>query len=257
MTDAALGGVLVTRPQSQSAELAAAVEAAGGEAVLFPAIDIIGRETTEIEAELRQLPPVDIAVFVSRNAVANGFPALRDSNARIAAVGPATRNAIEALGGSVHIVPEHGFDSEHLLRHAALKNVRNLHVLIVRGQSGRELLADTLRERGATVNYLCVYERRRHQPSLEEGELLVERLQAGKIRFVVVMSVDSLKCLLESVPPECLDALRQVTLVAPGARVLQTACELIPGIQTELAGGPQAQDIVATLVSLAQSDMVS
>jgi uroporphyrinogen-III synthase len=175
----------------------------------------------------------------------------------IAAVGPVTRKAIETAGTAVDVSPDAGFDSEHLLEHVELKDVGGKNVIIVRGQSGRELLAETLGERGANVDYLCVYERRPHKPLPAELRDLESATDAGKIRFVTVMSVDSLQCLLEIMPPKTLNLLRQVTLVAPSTRVLQTASELIPGIETALARGPQAPEMVDTLIRLAQSEQDS
>ncbi len=250
-------GVLVTRPLHQSKELAAAIVAAGGEVIRFPAIDIVGRDPDEIKNELAQFANPDIVVFVSRNAVAHGLAAVSECGALIAAVGPATKDALESAGAAVDIVPDAGFDSEHLLNHAELKNVGGKHVIIMRGQSGRELLAETLRARGAIVDYLCVYERRPHKPTTAEMSDLEAAVDAGRIRFVTVMSVESLRSLLEIMPPGALDSLRQVTLVAPSARVLQTASELIPGIGTELAKGPQAADMVETMIGLAQSGQIS
>lgn len=246
-------GVLLTRPVNQSQELAAAIEAAGGAVIRFPAIDIVGRERHDIEQELAQLPKPDIVVFISRNAVAHGLAAVEKCGAMVAAVGPATRQALEAAGTAVDIFPDAGFDSEHLLEHGELKDVRGKNVIIVRGQSGRELLAETLAERGARVDYLCVYERRPHTPLAAELHQLESAWEAEKIRFVTVMSVDSLRFLLDILPPKVLNSLRQATLVAPSTRVLQTASELIPGIETVLAGGPQAGEMLDTLVRLAQS----
>ena len=255
MSDAGLGGcgVLITRPEHQSHDLATAVEAAGGKVFRFPAIDIVGRNIDDIGRESAALPDPDIVVFVSSNAVAYGLAAVKANNARIAAVGPATRAAIEAVGMDVDIFPDHGFDSEHLLDHAALRDVSGFNVVIVRGQSGRELLADTLRERGANVDYLCVYERRAHEPTLAELEDLGSALSQQRIRFVTVLSVDTLEHLVQIVPPQVLSLLRQMTLVAPSTRVLQTASELIPGIATELAAGPQAPAMVNTLIRLTQT----
>lgn len=246
-------GVLVTRPAHLTEELVAGIEAVGGVAIRFPAIDIVGRPVQEIADELERLPEPDILVFVSRNAVVHGLPAARGRSARIAAVGPATKDAIEAQGIDVDIFPDAGFDSEHLLRHAGLSDVHGSHIIILRGQSGRELLAERLRERGAHVHYLRVYERKPHKPSPAELEHVASALEAGSIRFLIVMSVDSLQCLLRILPPTALASLTDVTLVAPSARVLQTASELIPGIETALASGPQAPEIVDTLMRLVQS----
>ncbi len=250
-------GVVITRPEHQSQELAAAVEAAGGDVISLPAIDIIGRGMRDISRDLAGFPAPDIAVFVSRNAVTHGLDAVAKCGARIAAVGPATRDAIEKQGVGVDIFPDGGFDSEHLLAHPALQDVDGKQIVILRGQSGRELLAATLRERGAKVDYLRVYDRRPHQPLPAELENVVSALDAGAIRFVIVMSVESLRCLVNIIPAAALNSLRQATLVAPSTRVLQTASELIPGIETELARGPQAREIVDTLIRLAQSGMNS
>ena len=246
-------GVLVTRPEHQSHELASAIEAAGGNVLHFPTIDIVGRDIDEIGREFAELAEPDIVVFVSSNAVAYGLAAVKGKNTKIAAVGPATRAAIESVGVSVDIFPEDGFDSEHLLQHDAFQAIRDVNVLIVRGQSGREVLADTLRERGANVDYLCVYDRVQHEPTLAEMENLESALDDGRIRFVTAMSVETLECLVQIMPSQGLGLLRQSTLVAPSTRVIQTASELIPGITTVLAPGPQATTMVSTLIEASKT----
>ena len=246
-------GVLITRAQHQAHEIKSAIEAAGGNTFLFPAIDIVGRDIDEIGRELAGKPDPDIVVFVSGNAVAYGLAAVKGKNAKIAVVGPATRAAIEAMGVQVDIFPQDGFDSEHLLQHDALQAVAGKSVVIVRGQSGRELLADTLKERGADVHYLSVYDRIPHEPTLADLEDLEFALNQGRIGFVIVMSVETLEALVQIIPAQTLGLLRHTTLVAPSARVLQTASELIPGIATELALGPQAPAMVQTLIRLTQS----
>jgi uroporphyrinogen-III synthase len=246
-------GVLITRAKHQAHELKTAIEAAGGDTFLFPAIDIVGRDIDEIGRELADLPQPDIVIFVSGNAVAYGLDAVKGKNAEIAVVGPATRATIESMGVRVDIFPRDGFDSEHLLRHDALQAVADKNVIIVRGQSGRELLANTLNERGANVRYLSVYNRIPHEPTLADLENLELALNQGRIRFAIVMSVETLECLVQIIPAQALSLLRHATLVAPSTRVLQTASELMPGIATELAPGPQAPAMVDTLIRLTQT----
>jgi uroporphyrinogen-III synthase len=246
-------GVLITRPEHQSHDLASAIEAAGGHVFHFPVIDIVGRDIDEIGREFTELPEPDIVVFVSGNAVAYGLAAVKGKNTKIAAIGPATRAAIESLGVSVDIFPDSGFDSEHLLRHAALQEVKNSKVVIVRGQSGRELLAETLRERGANVDYLHVYDRVQHEPTLADLENLDTALDQGRIGLMTAMSVETLEYLVQILPPQSLGLLRKSTLVAPSTRVIQTASELIPGIATVLAQGPQAPTMVSALIEASKT----
>lgn len=259
MSDADLAGcgVLITRAKHQAQELRSEIEAAGGSVFLFPAIDIIGRDVLDIGQELATLAKPDIAIFVSGNAVDYGLAAVRAKNAKIAAVGPATRAAIEAVGVDVDIFPAGGFDSEHLLRHDELQSVRAKNIVIVRGQSGRGLLADTLTKRGANVSYLSVYERIPYEPTLADLEYLEIALNQARIRFVIVLSVETLEILVQILPPQCLGLLRKSALVAPSTRVLQRASELIPGIETVLAPSPQAPTVVNTLIRQWQNGQIS
>ena len=150
-------GVLVTRPKHQSLALATAIEQEGGLPVQFASIEIIARNAASVAEDAYRLPKPDIAIFVSSNAVEHGIE--HADGARIAVVGPASAEAVVAAGRKVDIVPPDGFDSEHLLTLPELCDVAGKRVRIIRGQSGRELLANTLRSRGAEVDYLAVYQR--------------------------------------------------------------------------------------------------
>lgn len=250
-----LGGfrVLVTRPAHQADALAETIEAAGGQAIRFPVIDIRPRAAAEIERDVASLPDPHIAIFVSRNAVEHGQTAIRNESCRIAAIGPATCRALEDAGTPVHIVPETGYDSEHLLEHPALGQVAGRAVWILRGDDGRELLADTLRRRGADVYPIAVYSRVCAKTGDADRRALEEIWATSGIDCVTVMSVASLECLLELLPPETRARLRQTPLVAPSARVLQTAAERLPGLQTVRAAGPQPVDMLRAISELQQS----
>jgi len=205
MTDKPLQGVgvLVTRPRAQATELVQAIEEKGGEVICFPAIEIVPRDQIEIAKDAAALAAPDIAIFVSRNAVDHGLP--HTAGAAKAAIGPATAAAIRSAGQTVEINPDSdsGYDSESLLAAPALREVAGKQVRIIRGSKGRELLADTLRERGASVEYLSVYERK--LPTVS-SELLAEVETAwrdGRIKAITVMSIATLKNLGTLLPEWC------------------------------------------------------
>ena len=247
-------GVLVTRPEHQADELATAIEDAGGEAIRFPVINIEPHDSVDVTRCLDALPAADITVFISTNAVIYGLPYVSGDEAAIAAIGPSTKSAIESAGRQVDIFPAQGFDSEHLLAEAGLQDVAGKNIRIIRGDGGRDLLADTLRERGATVEYLPVYRRlaRVYSPNLLTG--LEHRWRDGQVNCVIAMSVDSLDKLLEILPAGCRELIGNTPLVTPSARVLQTASDRIPEAKVSLAESPKTDDIVRALIACRQSE---
>lgn len=258
MSDSPLAGrrILVTRPEHQANELVTAIGDAGGEAIRFPVIEIIGRSKETIAQDLASQPTPDVCIFVSPNAVNHGLATVRgglSASTAIAAVGPSTTAAIEASGTGVSISSDVGFDSEHLLAHPALNDVQGKNILIVRGERGRELLAETLTRRGANVSYLSVYRRELRQASTAELDALETTWRDKGIDCVTIMSVETLENLLQQLSPASLEQLRKTRLVAPGARVIQTAMELVPGIPVISASGPQTADMLNALIDALHS----
>lgn len=245
-------GVLLTRPRHQAGELADAIAAAGGRVIDFPVMDIVGRDRRAIDADLDSLGEADIVIFVSANAVEHGFAAAR-GGARLAAIGAATAAALEAAGGHVDILPAAGFDSEALLAEPALVAVGGRRILIVRGNGGRELLGDTLRQRGAKVDYLAVYERRPHCPDEATLVAVENEFATGGIAFVIAMSVQSLEYLLSLLPAACRRALPAARLVTPSTRVIKTAQQAVPRLNPLLAASPRPGDLVAAMLACAGS----
>ena len=247
-------GVLVTRPEHQAEEIAVAIEDASGEAIRFPVIEIEPEDSAYVTRCLESLPPADITVFISMNAVTYGLPYLDGDESVFAAIGPTTKASLESAGQQVDIYPASGFDSEHLLAEASLQDVTGKNVRIVRGDGGRELLARTLRERGATVDYLPVYRRltRSYSPNLLTG--LEHRWRDGQVHCVLVMSVESLNKLLEILPASCRELLDTTALVTPSARVMQTASDRIPEANIFLAESPKTDDMLRALIACRQSE---
>ncbi|HLT90982.1 MAG TPA: uroporphyrinogen-III synthase [Woeseiaceae bacterium] len=240
-------GVLVTRAAHQAGALAEVIEAAGGTAIRFPVLEIHGRDPEVLRRDRDALPPADIVIYASPNAVEHGFDADADRDALVTAIGPATADALAARGRPVDLRPA-GYDSEHLLAEPALADVAGKTVRIVRGDRGRGLLAATLRARGARVDYFSVYRRVPARHTEAELEALERTWRAGGVDVVTVMSVESLDNLLTSLPEYCRDALPGTPLVTPSARVIQTAADRIPAARALLAPGPLPADVLSAVI---------
>lgn len=159
--------IVITRPRDQSVEFARCIEQAGGIPVLFPLLDVMPvQDSRTLREQIARLAQFDLAIFISPNAVRYGMMAIRTSaplpaSLKIATVGQGSAKALGELGVTDVIVPTERFDSEGLLALPELQQVSGWHVLIFRGDGGRELLGDTLRARGASVEYATCYHRSR------------------------------------------------------------------------------------------------
>ena len=190
-------GVLVTRPEHQAAPLATLIEAQGGTAIRFPTMQIV---PVEIEADrlTAQLERADMLIFISANAVYclhehSGLGTHWRPAQQVAVVGQRTALALQQIGWTVDIVPEQRFDSEALLACDALQQVSGKRITIIRGVGGRETLAQSLRERGAVVDYAEVY--RREVPDADPQALLAQ-WRAGGIDVISITSNTALQNLL-------------------------------------------------------------
>lgn len=240
-------GVLVTRPRTQAGELVAAIERNGGHAWCFPVLEILPLDDDDVRAAAAALPPPDITIFISRNAVEFGIEYA--AQARIAVIGPATARAVADAGRVVDIQPAGGFDSEHLLAEPAFADIAGRNVRIIRGSSGRELLAEELRARGARVDYLSVYERRLPEPGPDEMAGLEARWRQGQIDVVIAMSRESLQNLVALLPAWCAAQLESTPLVTPSGRVIKEVLERFPASRPILAPGPGADDMVDAIIA--------
>jgi len=232
--------ILLTRPAGQNEGLAALVRAAGGEAVVFPAIEILEvGDPAPLRAAVDRLDRYDLAVFVSPNAVDKAMTAVHARRAwpprlRAATVGKASEQALARHGVTGVIAPSDRFDSEALAAMPALAAVAGQRVVIFRGGEGRELLGDTLRARGATVDYVACY--RRARPSADAGPL-VRALARGEIDAVVASSSEGLRNLFGMAGEAGRRPLQRTPVFAPHARIAEAARALGCGQVVETAPG--------------------
>lgn len=220
--------IVVTRPRGQADALAGMIAALGGEALVFPLIDISAAEDgRELQQALAQLDDYALAVFVSPNAVDFSLPALLargawPKNLRAVAVGQGGVAALARYGVHEVIVPQRQFDSEALLALPEMQagNVAGKRVLILRGNGGRELLADTLRARGARVDCAACY---RRSPPGEACAPLLALWRNGHPDALTVSSSEGLRNLVDRLDAAGLRELAQTPVFVPHWRIQQVA----------------------------------
>ncbi|MEQ1685872.1 MAG: uroporphyrinogen-III synthase [Burkholderiaceae bacterium] len=162
--------VIVTRPAVQAADWVRRLGAEHIDAVALPLIGVApAADAAAVEAAWATLATQRLVVFVSPNAVEHFFagrPAAMNWPAGVLAgsPGPGTTRALLDLGvpAAQTVAPAADaaqFDSEALWQQIAAQDWQGAPVLIVRGDGGRDWLADTLRGRGAQVGHVAAYRR--------------------------------------------------------------------------------------------------
>jgi len=232
MAASALAGrrIVVTRPSHLASELLARLAAAGAETLLLPVLSIVPASVAALahaRGHFQHLDSFDILIFISRNAVEYGLPLLRQSGGRIGAqqllaVGQGSARSLEEAGLQAPLYPRGGSASDGLLELPVLQSerVRGRRVCIVRGEGGRELLADTLRQRGAEVSYAEVYQR---VPAEGDPTPLLEALRADKVDCIIITSGEGLGNLSAMITADLQAVFRRTPLLVPGERLRQLA----------------------------------
>lgn len=221
--------VLLTRPSKQQQIMRQTIEALGGAVLSLPLIEIQPLEEPadiqDLKDKVRQLDNYQVLIFISNNAVSFGgeiinnywpqFPVGID----VIAVGPTTAEATRLQLGCEVIQPTTGMTSEDILQLPQLQNVAQKKIAIVRGQGGRELLAESLKQRGATVDYLEAYRRRPVNYSRQD---FCSKVQQARVNVLAVSSAESLHR-LKVLLVDNKELGEQLNLLVPSQRVAQQA----------------------------------
>jgi len=220
--------IVVTRPRAQAAPLAEAIAAAGGIPLIFPLLEISPASDPQPLAEaVDRLSDYTLAIFISPNAVDYALPSILARGVwppglLPAAVGQGTVKALAAHGINGCVAPSERFDSETLLSlpELAAEKVQGQRVAIFRGDGGRELLAETLRKRGAEVDCITCY--RRSGPAAGSAPLLAA-WRAGQLDALTVSSSEGLGYLLALLDAEGRNFLQNTPIFVPHARIAENA----------------------------------
>jgi uroporphyrinogen-III synthase len=229
-------GILITRPARQAGGFAQKIAVLGGTPVIFPAIVILPpADSAPLARAHAALTTYDVAIFISANAVEYGAPDPRTWPAQLVAFapGPGTAEALAAVGIAGARIPATTFDSDGLLALPELADLRGKRVLIFRGDGGREHLGDTLRARGALVDYVACYRRAKPESSAAG---LAEAFRDGRIHAVTITSSEGQDNLWALADDATRVAWRACPTFVPHPRIAARARDL--GLRVlETAGG--------------------
>jgi uroporphyrinogen-III synthase len=162
------------------------------------------------------------------------------------AIGQATANALTAQGLNVDLIPEHGYNSESLLELSDLQTVSQKNITIIRGENGRETLADTLKKRGATVSYCNVY--RREIPKID-CSIVSAQIVNNELDFITITSGEAIQNLVKMLPETQHNLLKKIPLIVISERIQILAKNL--GFETiALAQMPSDDAILKTITTI-------
>jgi len=244
--------IVVTRPAAQARALADGIVAAGGVPILFPALEIVDvADPAPMRAVAVRLDEFDLAIFISANAVEKALARISaqrawPSTVKVATVGKSSERALARYGVSGVIAPRERFDSEALLELTPLSEpaVRGKRVVIFRGDGGRELLAEALAARGASVEYVECY--RRRKPQLDPKPLL-ELWAHDRLDAITITSSEGLRNIWDMVGPGGRDRMIDTLLFAPHRRIAAQAHAL--GLRRVILTEPGDQGLLAGLIA--------
>lgn len=178
--------IVVTRAREQASSLASLLSEFGAEVIQFPTIDIQPvTNTLEIDSSIDKVRDYDWMIFTSVNGVRFFWERLiaknKDSRAlfgiRIAAIGPATAEAVIEKGIQPDFVPE-AYISESIAEGMITLGMKGKRILLPRAREAREVLPEELRNAGATVDIVHVYET---TPAVMLRDEVLQRIENGAL----------------------------------------------------------------------------
>lgn len=252
--------VVITRPAAQAQALAQRITALGRRVVVFPLLDIQPLDASADAAfreELGRLGEYAMVAFVSPNAIDAAFARIQSWPApvTIAIIGEGSRQALARHGvneTNARIVSPHRTDrtdSQSLLEALDPASLRNRRVLIVRAETGRELLADAMTSAGAQVTQIAGY--RRLAPELTpDRSLQLQALLAAQHDWIITSS-EALRILIDLVgrvdPDKGVSNIQRHVLIVPHGRIKEYAEAL--GFQHVQLTGSGDDSLIAALQS--------
>ncbi len=186
--------ILVTRARSQAGVFSAALKELGAGVIEIPTIEIVPAKSPQLDRAICSLDEYDWLLFTSANGARIFFERLSQllpkpeaAVPRVCAIGPATSKEIRCFGYDVALQPAL-FQAEGILDEFSILyegRLSGLKILVPRARFARQILPEKLREFGAEVEVIPVYDTK--LPS-ESADLLKEALSEGRLDLITFTS---------------------------------------------------------------------
>ncbi len=239
-------GIAITRPTAQAKKLTQLIINANGIVIPFPLIEISPlTDYTQFQSVIINIAEYDWAIFISSNAVQNGMPRILKQgipkHLKFAAIGPVTAKKLNDFNIDKVLIPKDCFDSESLLSLPEMQKMQDKKVMIVRGTGGRDVLANTLSSRGATVTFAECYQRINPQTNCD---VLEQAYAEQQLHAIVVTSSEAMRHLLNLAGHA--EWLKQVTLYVNHARVAEQPLQM--GLKVKIAITPGDEAMMQLII---------
>jgi uroporphyrinogen-III synthase len=249
--------IMVTRPDPGGAELCEKIQSQGNIALHFPTIVFAPpKDEEEFMEGIAELGRQDWLLFVSPQAVRASVTAIRQAwpvlprSVRFAAVGAGTAKALNEAGYNVACMPDSEWSSEGLLDSDEFQNIEEERVAVIRGEGGRELLEQILRERGAEVISVISYQRTKPNVDVAPYTAL---LNDGKIDMIVCTSFEGVANLKALFGKAAWEELRQVPLIVVSERIQDLALE--EGFQTIWVADNASHEAILEIIAEKRNEL--
>ena len=211
--------IVITRARKQAGGLAQRIEALGGEVIEFPTIEIQPPASfANLDRAVHTINAYEWIIFTSVNSVEPFLERLRLSektvsdlrHAQIVAIGAETAKRLSAAGVAVAVIPSR-YQAEGILESLEPSVLVGKHVLIPRAAKARNILPETLRQWGATVDVVEAY--CTVAPAFD-GATIRQRLQQGDIDMITFTSSSTVSNFVQLCGNPSLAALVGATAIA-------------------------------------------
>lgn len=238
--------VLVARAGQAGQQLTERLGADGWQAIHCPPVSLsAAADPVECLRLIEGQLPVERIILTSPEGVrqtARLVEPARFGAAIVVTPGPATAELARSLGFAVVVSPRQSGDSEAMLALPELDRVAGSRVLILAAAGGRRLLEQELRQRGALVKRVHVYQRIRC--ALPDG--LEQALTSQTIVISLVSSGGALEAWRESLSESAWQRLLAGLMIVPSKRVAAMARAMGAG-RVRCAAGADDQAMIDAL----------